>query len=176
MGNGRSVTGVDATCSTPTGEDLLRRVPSSSLWHRIDPEMVGQGTESEVSRNSRELRLNEAFVKLADTLTDDYDIMDLLQTLIGSCIDLLDVQAAGLMLAEPTGGVEVVPSTSEEAEFVDVMQRRAESGPCVDCFTTGTAAAVTDIDELGRRWPEFRAAALLKGYRSMHAIPPPGAG
>ncbi|HEY5222416.1 MAG TPA: GAF and ANTAR domain-containing protein [Microbacteriaceae bacterium] len=124
-----------------------------------------------MSEISRETRLNAAFVKLADTLTDNFDIVDLLHTLMEECIDLLDTQAGGLMLADALGDLELVASTSERADFVEIMQLNAGAGPCVDCFSTGTAVAVADIDESATRWPEFRAAALQQGFHSVHATP-----
>lgn len=120
---------------------------------------------------SRETKLNAAFVTLADTLTADYDVVDLLHTLMEECIDLLDAQAGGLMLADALGNLELVASTNEQADFVEIMQLNAGVGPCVDCFSTGTAVSVADIDESGTRWPEFRLAALQQGFHSVHATP-----
>jgi len=124
-----------------------------------------------VSQMSRETQLNAAFVKLADTLIADYDVVDLLHTLMEECTALLDVQAGGLMLADPFGTLQLVASTSEQADFVEVMQLNAGSGPCVECFTTGSAVVVGDIDNLGATWPEFRAAALQQGFQSVNAVP-----
>jgi ANTAR domain len=46
------------------------------------------------------LKLAEVFVRLADSLVDDYDIPDLLHELATQCVDLLGAEAAGLMLAD----------------------------------------------------------------------------
>lgn len=120
---------------------------------------------------SREPKLNAAFVKLADTLIADYDIVDLLHTLLEECMGLLDTQAGGLMLADASGTLQLIASTSEQADFVEIMQLNAGSGPCVECFTTGASVAVADIDKHGAKWPEFREAALRMGYLSIHAVP-----
>ena len=48
-------------------------------------------------------RLLETFVKLADTLIDDYDVVDLLQDLVETCRDVLDTTAAGILLADSRG-------------------------------------------------------------------------
>ncbi|WP_349904817.1 GAF and ANTAR domain-containing protein [Parafrigoribacterium humi] len=120
---------------------------------------------------SRETKINEAFVKLADTLIADYDVIDLLHALMEECIELLGTQAGGLMLADTLGTLELVASTSEQADFVEVMQLNAGAGPCIDCFSTGTAISVADIDETAAQWPEFRTAALQQGFHSVHATP-----
>ncbi|MEO7006264.1 MAG: GAF and ANTAR domain-containing protein [Terrimesophilobacter sp.] len=120
---------------------------------------------------AREVRLNAAFVKLADTLVADYDVIDLLHTLMEECIGLFDIQAGGLMLANTLGTLELVASTSERADFVEVMQLAAGAGPCIDCFSTGKAVAVADIEATATKWPEFRDAALKQGFHSVHATP-----
>ena len=124
-----------------------------------------------MSETSRESRVSAAFVKLADTLIADYDVVDLLDTLLLECTQILDCEAGGLLLVDAVGQLQVVASTNEEADFVEFMQVGAGSGPCIDCFTTGTAVTVADIDESGTQWPEFRTAALQKGFRSVLATP-----
>ncbi len=120
---------------------------------------------------SRTERVSAAFVTLADTLVADYDIVDLLHTLVERCVDLLDAAAAGLLLADPTGQLQVMASTSEESQLVEVFQVQAGAGPCVESYTTGVAVSIDDIAGTGDRWPEFRDIALSQGFRSVHAIP-----
>jgi GAF domain-containing protein len=120
---------------------------------------------------SREQRITEAFVRVADTLMDSYDIVDLLSTLITQCTDLLGVQAGGMLIVDAAGTLELVASTSEEAEFVEIMQLAAGGGPCIECFDTGKAISIADIEKDVGRWPEFRKAALQRGFRSVHATP-----
>jgi GAF domain-containing protein len=120
---------------------------------------------------SRETRINAAFVAVADTLTTDYDMVDLLHTLVLECVQILDTDAGGLMLVADDGELQLMTSTSEEADFVEVMQLDAASGPCIDCFRTGTAVSVPDIRLTGGRWPRFSAAALQHGFLSAHATP-----
>lgn len=120
---------------------------------------------------TREQRINEAFVKVAGTLMEQYDVVDLLSALVEECTDLLDIQAGGLLIANNLGELELIASTSEEAEFVEVMQLAAGAGPCVDCFETGVQVSVGDIEASAGRWPEFEKAALRKGFRAIHATP-----
>lgn len=120
---------------------------------------------------SREALINSAFVTLADTLIADFDLIDLLHTLVEVCARVLDVQAGGLVLADERGQLELMASTSEKADLVEVMQLNAGSGPCVDCFTSGVAVAVADIQDSGNKWPEFQAAMTSQGFRSVYATP-----
>ncbi|HWH98450.1 MAG TPA: GAF and ANTAR domain-containing protein [Pseudolysinimonas sp.] len=124
-----------------------------------------------MSEQSREQRINGAFVAVADTLIADYDLIDLLHTLVDVCADILDVEAAGLVLADDDGDLQLLASTSEQADLVEIMQVSAGAGPCVDCFRTGSVVMVDDIAESGEKWPEFKAAALEQGFRAVHATP-----
>ena len=120
---------------------------------------------------SRETRISNAFVKVADTLTSDFDIVDLLHTLVEECAEILGIEAGGLMLADSAGHLQLMTSTSESADLVEIMQLGAAAGPCIDCFNTGTTVSVADIQHSGGRWPAFQRAALQQGFHSAHATP-----
>ncbi|MGO2542919.1 MAG: GAF domain-containing protein [Specibacter sp.] len=120
---------------------------------------------------SRARRVSAAFVKIADTLVADYDVVDLLHTLVDESVALLDAAAAGLLLVDPAGDLQVMASTSEESQLVEVLQLEAGVGPCVDCFRTGAVVAINDIASDGAPWPHFQAAALSQGFVSVHAVP-----
>jgi GAF domain-containing protein len=116
-------------------------------------------------------RLLETFVTLADTLIDDYDVVDLLQFLVDACRDVLDTTAAGILLADARGDLEVVASTSEASRLVEMMQLSAEEGPCIDSFRSGRRVSVPDIETSKDEWWQFRGSALAQGFRSMDALP-----
>ena len=124
-----------------------------------------------MTTGTRESKLSAAFVKLADTLVTEFDVVDLLHWLVEQCTDILDTQAGGLMLADPTGQLQLVASTSEEAELVEIFQLAAGEGPCLDCFRSGTPVTVDNIEADGGPWPTFSAEALKFGFRSIHATP-----
>lgn len=119
---------------------------------------------------TRDTRLAAAFVTLADTLVAGYDVVDLLQTLVDTCAELLDASAAGLLL-DSGASLEVVASTSEESRLVDMMQLRSGLGPSVECFRTGIAVSVEDIAALDGDWHDFREEALDQGFRSVYVVP-----
>ena len=120
---------------------------------------------------TREGQLLETFVTLADTLVADYDVVDLLCTLVDKCAALLEASAAGIILSAGNGELEVVASTNERSRLVEILQLRAGSGPCVESFLTGKAVAVPDIEAVEENWSRFRAGALEQGFASMHAVP-----
>ena len=116
-------------------------------------------------------QLLETFAKLADTLVADYDVVDLLQLLVDTCRDVLEMTAAGILLANSRGELELVVSTSEASRLVEMMQLSAESGPCIESFRSGQRVAVRDIAGADEEWRAFRDSALAQGFRSMDALP-----
>jgi len=120
---------------------------------------------------SRAERVSAALVELTGTMVADYDVLDLLHALVESSVGLLDATAGGLLLADPHGDLQVVVSTSEESQLVEILQLRAGEGPCVECYTTATPVVVEDIASLRGQWPAFQAAALSQGFRSVQAVP-----
>lgn len=119
----------------------------------------------------RETQLVRAMVDLADTLVDDFDIVDLTATLADRCVEILDVSAAGIMLATPDRGLRVMSSSSASAHALEVLEAQTDEGPCIDCFRLGEAVVNADLTEAEARWPRFAAAALGAGFRSAHAVP-----
>ena len=109
---------------------------------------------------ARETRISELFVVLADTLIDDFDVVDFLHVLADACIELLDVEAAGLMLANPRGGLRLVASAPDLMRDLELFELQADEGPCLDTFSTGEPVVNVDLKEAKERWPKFTAAAL----------------
>jgi len=120
----------------------------------------------------REAVLIRAFVGLADTLVDDYDIIDLLDRLAGYSVELLAADSAGILLVDAQTNLRVVASTNEETGWMELLQLEANEGPCVECFRSGAPVSVTDLADAAARWPRFVASMRDHGtYRSVHAVP-----
>lgn len=120
---------------------------------------------------TREQRLGRVFVELADSLVDDFDVIDLLHILCHRSVELLQAEAAGLILADHDGRLHVMASTTEEARLLELLALQNDEGPCLDCYTTGRQVANVDLEEFSQRWPTFYTAATTAGYRSTHALP-----
>src|SRR5690349_7113223 len=118
-----------------------------------------------------ERQLSEVFVELADTLVDDFDLIDFLHRLTVRCVELLGVSAAGLLLTDQRGALQVVAASTERTRLLELLQLQTDEGPCPQCFHTGAPVAVTDVNAERVRWPRFAVAALAVGFQSVHAVP-----
>jgi len=120
---------------------------------------------------TRETRLVETFVTLTDNLVADYDVLDVLQTLVDRSVELFDAAAGAIHLLNRDGVLEVAASTSERSGFIGLLQLNAGEGPCITAVTSGELVTSEDVGTLTERWPRFAAASRDHGYRSVHAIP-----
>jgi len=118
-------------------------------------------------------RLAQVFVELTDTLVAGYDLIEFLQALTERCVELLDVDAAGLLLAGSGGVLRLVAASTEQARILELFQIQENEGPCLDCYRTGQVVTVSDVGsaEAAARWPRFAAAARQAGFAGVHAIP-----
>src|SRR2546430_3300151 len=71
---------------------------------------------------TREADVVRSLVEMADTLVDDYDVVDLLTGLANRCVTLLDVSAAGVMLVSPQGSLGLVASSSEAMRLLELFR------------------------------------------------------
>jgi GAF domain-containing protein len=121
----------------------------------------------------RETLLARALVELADTLVADFDVVELLTRLTDRCVEVLEVGAAGIMLAGPDGELRVMASSSETMRLLELFELQASEGPCLDCYRSGAAVLEADLTAAATatRWPNFAAEALAAGFRSVQALP-----
>jgi GAF domain-containing protein len=120
---------------------------------------------------AREDLLARTFVELADTLVDDFDLIDVAQTLVERCVELFDASAAGLLLADADGTLRVLASSSDQLRVVELFEIQAQEGACLDCYRTGLPVINQDLGNTGGRWPRFAPVALGAGLHSVHALP-----
>jgi GAF domain-containing protein len=120
---------------------------------------------------TREERLTDTFVVLADTLVDNYDIIDFLHTLAERCVELLDISAAGIMLADPNGELRHAACSSEQMRLVELFELQIEEGPCFDAYHQQTSVRCEVPSAAASRWPRFAPHAVEAGFLGVSAVP-----
>ncbi|HWH00837.1 MAG TPA: GAF and ANTAR domain-containing protein [Pilimelia sp.] len=119
----------------------------------------------------REQQLVETFVEVADTLVDDFDPIDFLHRMTKRCVQLLDIDAAGLLLADQHGALSLMASSSEQARLVELFALQHDEGPCLDCYRSGEPVAHPDLAQPDPPWPRFVALARESGFRGVYSLP-----
>jgi hypothetical protein len=121
--------------------------------------------------SGREEQITDTFVTLADTLVDDYDVIDLLDGLVDRCVLLFGATAAGILLIDQRGTLSVTATSSEETRLLEVFQIQGDEGPCLDCIRNASPVTCGDLTAEAARWPAFVPAALATGFRAVDAFP-----
>lgn len=116
-------------------------------------------------------RVRETFVELADTLVDDYDVLGFLDVLAHRVVELLDVDACGVVLADHHGTLSLVAASTEETRMLELSQLQNAEGPCLDAFHNGRPVSMEDLRAGDERWPRFAPAAREAGFLAVHALP-----
>jgi transcriptional regulator with GAF, ATPase, and Fis domain len=115
--------------------------------------------------------LTDTFVELTDTMVADFDVIDFLHLLTDRSVQLLDVDAAGLLLADPRGELRVVAASSEAARLIELFQLQNDQGPCLDCYRSGVPVHAADLAAEAGRWQRFAPAARQAGFTAVQALP-----
>ncbi|MGW0228281.1 GAF and ANTAR domain-containing protein [Actinopolymorpha singaporensis] len=117
-----------------------------------------------------ERELIAAFVALAGS-PDDRGADDPLGSLVRGVMSLLDVGAAGVLLADADGTLGVAASSDDVVAQVEAAALAGPDGPGADCYRTFTAVGTPDLVAALDRWPRFTALALGAGYTGAYAVP-----
>jgi GAF domain-containing protein len=118
---------------------------------------------------SREQRIGRAFVELADTVADDFDVIARLILLCERSVELLSADAAASILAGPDGRLELMASTTEQARLLELSVLQTTEGPSLDCYRTGDHQV--NFSQMEDRWPHFAMALREAGYGAAYAVP-----
>jgi GAF domain-containing protein len=119
---------------------------------------------------TREAVLARAFVRLADTLASDFDVVDFLHGLSADSVEILRAAAAGVMLADGRGGMRLIASSDERMRLLELYELQGAQGPCLDAYSSGRSVQANAADSLAR-WPDFAPQACDAGFQLMCAVP-----
>jgi transcriptional regulator with GAF, ATPase, and Fis domain len=118
-----------------------------------------------------EQRLAGIFVEVADTLVDEFDLIEFLQMLADRAAGLVDAATAGLLLADEKSRLRFMAASSETTRLLELFQLQHQDGPCLDAFRTAEPVINAELAAATARWPMFAPYATAAGFRSVHAFP-----
>jgi transcriptional regulator with GAF, ATPase, and Fis domain len=122
-------------------------------------------------RGTREEQILHALAQVTGTLVDGYDMVDVLQNLVDTSRDLLDVDESGILLTADNGSLDLVVSTSETERLVELFLRAGESGPSLESLRTSRVVSVSNLEAETGRWAGLSREAVALGFRSVHSVP-----
>jgi GAF domain-containing protein len=116
-------------------------------------------------------RLAKVFVEVADTLVDEFDLIEFLHMLTDRVAGLVDASPVGLLLADQRGQLQFMAASEESVKLLELFQIQNDEGPCLDAFRTAQPVVNADLRTAADRWPRFAPRATADGFRSVHAFP-----
>ncbi len=119
---------------------------------------------------SREALVARAFVRLADTLASDFEIVDFLHGLSADSVEILGAKAAGVMLVDARGGLRLIASSEDRMRLLELFELQGAQGPCLDAFSSGRPVQASAAESRSR-WPVFAMRASDAGFQMMCAVP-----
>lgn len=115
-------------------------------------------------------RLAETFVDLARSVTEGADMVEVFTMLSERTVELLPVEACGLLVIDAAGDLQVIGTSGYSAGVLDLYQVKSDEGPCWQCCSTGLPVADTALDPDGP-WPKFAQLARDHGFNAVYALP-----
>lgn len=110
------------------------------------------------------------FIEVTEGVTRGAESVEVFTLLTERCVKLLPVEAAGILLKDVTGTLQVIGSSSPSAHLLDLFQIQNEEGPCLECTQSGLRVSDTELSPEGK-WPKFSALAREEKYRAVYALP-----
>ncbi|MDO8731289.1 MAG: GAF and ANTAR domain-containing protein [Actinomycetota bacterium] len=116
-------------------------------------------------------RVAAIFVEVADTLVEEFDVVEFLQMVTTRASELVPDSDAGILIADKNNLLQFMAASDERTELLELFQVQSHQGPCQDCFTLGVPVINADLRTANERWPRFAPRAVAAGFRSVHAFP-----
>jgi len=122
---------------------------------------------------TREQRVTEIFVEVSDSLIDDFDLIDFLQQLSVRCMELINVAAVGILLADQHDNLQTMAASDEHTRLLELFATQHDQGPCVECYKSGQARTNINLTDptVTTRWPQFAPRAAETGFVAANALP-----
>ncbi|CAM5281133.1 MULTISPECIES: GAF and ANTAR domain-containing protein [Streptomyces] len=120
---------------------------------------------------SREEAITRTFVELADTLVDDFDVIDFLQHLTTRCCEIFTLADAAVLLAYPGPDLHSPAPCDPSPALSKVLDLALREGPGRDAYRTGAAIAPGDLARAPADWNDFTPQARDVGYTHACAVP-----
>jgi GAF domain-containing protein len=126
-----------------------------------------EGMQIVVDEHSATEALLERIGVISRELSNAKGVSSTLQLIVEFGEDLLEqCDGVSMMLIGRGGQIETPASSSRVSYDSDMVQYATGQGPCLDAIRHHETIVMDDL-ETDERWPEYRAAMLERGVRSM---------
>ncbi|HEY2296683.1 MAG TPA: GAF and ANTAR domain-containing protein [Jatrophihabitans sp.] len=114
--------------------------------------------------------LTEALAGFARTLTEGFDVEEVLDDLTGRLTGVLAADGAAVSLVRD-GALRFVTADRESIAALERVQEEHRQGPCEEAVRSGRPILVSRLASHSTRWPRYSALAARVGVVAVAAIP-----
>lgn len=115
-------------------------------------------------------QLAQTLIDVTKAIARGSDAIEVFGALAERCVTLIPVSAAGMLLRDLSGSLQVVGASSRAAHLLDLFQLQNQEGPCLECCETGLPVLDDELSATGP-WPNFAESARSHGFTSVYALP-----
>jgi hypothetical protein len=108
---------------------------------------------------------------ITGVLVEPFEVTDVLARMLAGTTTALDAQAAGLLVTNAQGELEMLAATSHESGELEIYQAQTGEGPCTDAVRQRRPVTARGRGELASRWPAVGPAIVDAGFLAVHAQP-----
>ncbi len=113
-------------------------------------------------------RLADVFVELADTLVDDFDVIEFLMMVAHRTSELIGDADVGILLADQRGHLQFMAGSNEDVKRLELFQLQVHEGPCLDAAWADSISLIEGTRPRTDAGPRGRPT----GMRSLDLAPP----
>ncbi|PYY39069.1 hypothetical protein DEJ32_08975 [Curtobacterium sp. MCPF17_046] len=116
-------------------------------------------------------RFDHVLGAVAAVLDPSLDVLDAMTRAVDACVRWTGSAEAGIVLADRSGVLNVIASTSERGIDAEEAQLGTNEGSCLDCYRTGGTIDVPDVSTKAAEWPTFVQTMSDRGLIGTFAEP-----
>lgn len=114
--------------------------------------------------------LAATLIEITRSVAQGAETIEIFTDLAEKCVSLLPVSAAGILLRDVSGILQVIGASSPSAHLLDLFQVQNEEGPCLECTMTGIPVSDVELSAQGK-WPRFSDLTRAHDFTAVYALP-----
>lgn len=115
--------------------------------------------------------IDRAISDVMAAMVVDHDVANTLSQLVLACCASYPADSVAILASAGAGDLELLSSSSHEAEEIELLQIQNHSGPCADVIDSDKPIIVAGAAALINRWADVGRAIVTAGYDEAHAYP-----
>ncbi|NYE36780.1 GAF domain-containing protein [Nocardioides cavernae] len=115
--------------------------------------------------------LADSLRRLSHPGADDGSITTALELVVQACVDLFDVDGAGVLLADEQDMLVYAAASDGPGRLLERTEAEAGEGPCTEAFVKARVVTTSDVTAETERWPVLAAAMAHLPVRAVLGTP-----